>query len=431
MEILKIGGGLLEILSIHNVDNLKLFLHFIRVAVLLFLNIPFECAAVSYSVEGSKSVIGGNARSYKWSGWSGRGGSGNGLFAKTNGLDDHTNLGGNAVITDHIGSIVALLNNAGQVAQLNSFDPFGKVNSSQNLNSFGGQNYGFTGLEHDESGLVYARNRYYSPGLGRFISEDPIGFGGGSNFYAYCGNDPINFTDPLGLFSITASMQNLGSYGTPEVLRQLGNPETWKDAYGPMAAGAADGAASLIIPGASVPGSPGETIYNGYLGGTPYLASYRCMPGYEASKGAWSAAFGALAGMAGAGGGGLAGEGMATRAAVGEAAEEAGAAAGSSSKVLLRSSLQLQKKFKHAVDFSVKGNWNNKDAAAKFSEAIHQHINQSGLLVRNGTYMGNPVTHYLDPMSGLNVMVDPLGSFVSGWKLNPSQLANVLFRGSL
>jgi RHS repeat-associated protein len=88
------------------------------------------------------------------------------------------------------------------VAQLNSFDPFGKVNSSQNLNSFGGQSYGFTGLEHDESGLVYARNRYYSPALGRFISEDPIGFGGGSNFYAYCGNDPINFTDPLGLMAM-------------------------------------------------------------------------------------------------------------------------------------------------------------------------------------------------------------------------------------
>jgi RHS repeat-associated protein len=57
-------------------------------------------------------------------------------------------------------------------------------------------------LEHDESGLVYARNRYYSPGLGRFISEDPIGFGGGANFYAYCGNDPINFTDPLGLMAM-------------------------------------------------------------------------------------------------------------------------------------------------------------------------------------------------------------------------------------
>ncbi|WP_395138601.1 RHS repeat-associated core domain-containing protein, partial [Armatimonas sp.] len=129
----------------------------------------------------------------------GHGGTGSGVFAKTTGVDNHASLGGNATITDHLGSVITLLNNAGQVAQSNSFDPFGQTISSTNSNGFGGQPYGFTGLEHDESGLVYARNRYYSPGLGRFISEDPIGFGGGSNFYAYCGNDPINFTDPLGL----------------------------------------------------------------------------------------------------------------------------------------------------------------------------------------------------------------------------------------
>jgi RHS repeat-associated protein len=128
---------------------------------------------------------------------------------------------------------VALLNNAGQVAQLNSFDPFCKVNSSQNLNSFGGQSYGFTGLEHDESGLVYARNRYYSPGLGRFISEDPIGFGGGANFYAYCGNDPINFTDPLGLARV-----NL--FGTDFEF----DADVWKDGLG--TAGVALGDAAVV-----------------------------------------------------------------------------------------------------------------------------------------------------------------------------------------
>nr|WP_309694960.1 RHS repeat-associated core domain-containing protein [Armatimonas sp.] len=147
----------------------------------------------------SKSVSGNSPRSYKWSGWRSHGGTGSGVFAKTTGVDNHASLGGNATITDHLGSVVTLLNNAGAPAQQNSFDPFGQTISSTNSNGFGGQNYGFTGLEHDESGLVYARNRYYSPGLGRFISEDPIGFGGGSNFYAYCGNDPINFTDPLGL----------------------------------------------------------------------------------------------------------------------------------------------------------------------------------------------------------------------------------------
>lgn len=38
--------------------------------------------------------------------------------------------------------------------------------------------------------------------LGRFISEDPIGFGGGdANLYRYAENGPANFGDPMGLFS--------------------------------------------------------------------------------------------------------------------------------------------------------------------------------------------------------------------------------------
>ncbi|MFC5769746.1 RHS repeat-associated core domain-containing protein, partial [Thauera sinica] len=43
------------------------------------------------------------------------------------------------------------------------------------------------------------RARYYDPGRGRFISEDPLGFAAGDvNFYAYVGNNPVNYTDPSG-----------------------------------------------------------------------------------------------------------------------------------------------------------------------------------------------------------------------------------------
>ncbi len=46
------------------------------------------------------------------------------------------------------------------------------------------------------------RARYYDPATGRFISEDPIGFEGGLNLYAYVGGNPINYNDPSGLFCL-------------------------------------------------------------------------------------------------------------------------------------------------------------------------------------------------------------------------------------
>ncbi|MEW6087090.1 MAG: RHS repeat-associated core domain-containing protein [bacterium] len=42
------------------------------------------------------------------------------------------------------------------------------------------------------------RARYYDSKVGRFLEPDPIGFLGGVNFYAYCGNNPIRFIDSFG-----------------------------------------------------------------------------------------------------------------------------------------------------------------------------------------------------------------------------------------
>lgn len=60
----------------------------------------------------------------------------------------------------------------------------------------------FTGREADDPGaLQYNRARYYSPHYGRFLYEDPIDLAGGDpNLYAYVGSDPVNRTDPSGLF---------------------------------------------------------------------------------------------------------------------------------------------------------------------------------------------------------------------------------------
>jgi len=48
----------------------------------------------------------------------------------------------------------------------------------------------------------YYRARYYDANIGRFISEDPIGFGGGINLYAYVGNSPATIIDPSGLVGL-------------------------------------------------------------------------------------------------------------------------------------------------------------------------------------------------------------------------------------
>jgi len=59
--------------------------------------------------------------------------------------------------------------------------------------------FGYQGLPRDpETGLIYFRNRYYDPELGRFISADPKGYTDGPSMYAFEMDDPPNGSDPMG-----------------------------------------------------------------------------------------------------------------------------------------------------------------------------------------------------------------------------------------
>jgi len=71
----------------------------------------------------------------------------------------------------------------------------------------------YAAREYDaETGLYYVRARYYDPQQGRFVSEDPIGLPGGLNLYTYTGNDPSNFTDPLGMCRLYYMFANYTTY---------------------------------------------------------------------------------------------------------------------------------------------------------------------------------------------------------------------------
>ncbi len=100
---------------------------------------------------------------------------------------------------DGLGSITSLSSASGTVVQRYAYDTFGNMTITANGNI--SQPYTYTSREYDtETGMYFYRARYYDPKVGRFVTKDPIGFGGGINVYAYVGNSPINLSDPYGLF---------------------------------------------------------------------------------------------------------------------------------------------------------------------------------------------------------------------------------------
>ena len=97
----------------------------------------------------------------------------------------------------------------GEIVQKIEYDEFGKVISDNNQ---GFQPFGFAGGLYDSrTGLVRFGARDYDAETGRWTSKDPLGFEAGTNFYAYCDGDPVNYTDPEGTMSPATYLPFVGA----------------------------------------------------------------------------------------------------------------------------------------------------------------------------------------------------------------------------
>jgi RHS repeat-associated protein len=139
------------------------------------------------------------------------------------GIDEYMtrtdSAGTRSLLTDALGSTVALADNTGAMQTSYTYEPFGNAAATGTANS---NSFQYTGRENDGTGLDYYRARYYSPTFSRFISEDPLNLANVLILqqanpqldllslhlqrnpamlspYGYVGNSPMIYSDPYGL----------------------------------------------------------------------------------------------------------------------------------------------------------------------------------------------------------------------------------------
>ena len=144
------------------------------------------------------ATVNGISRSYVYDGINPVAISGNLQLGSPNVDDVFARVGSGGTtsfLRDGLGTTVGESGSAGGLDAGYQYSPYGdSVNSSSAATPLQ-----FTGRENDAgTGLYYYRARYYSPQLGRFISEDPLGLAAGTNVYAYVRGNPLSYRDPTG-----------------------------------------------------------------------------------------------------------------------------------------------------------------------------------------------------------------------------------------
>lgn len=131
-----------------------------------------------------------------------------------------------------------------------------------NSNTFASSRFATT----EVPGVAFFRNRQYDGRTGRWTQEDPIGLAGGGNLYQFNGNNPVAYTDPFGLWSISVQFC---SHGVGGVCGQLTFGRENGQTLFRVRAGVGVGAGVQAVARDAVPGSgrpaPGGAVHVGFV----------------------------------------------------------------------------------------------------------------------------------------------------------------------
>jgi RHS repeat-associated protein len=104
---------------------------------------------------------------------------------------------------DQVGTLKLVTDENHNIVKEITYDTYGNILNDTNPNLK--VPFGFAGgLQDQHTKLVHFGYREYDPYTAKWTSKDPIDFyGGDTNLYGYVLNDPVNFVDPEGLWSLS------------------------------------------------------------------------------------------------------------------------------------------------------------------------------------------------------------------------------------